>query len=221
MERKFSIKRYKYSKLKIRRIALTKFKTSIFTFTFILLFLTACGILYQPTLTLPPTVQATLPSEPAASLATPTSSTPAIWSIYHNSQYGFTFEYPTVYDEASYKDSCGIKENNDGIHLGHRIDLLFLESNGLNLTEYANDLLQNKGWTLESLKNATINGLETVTVEYRFGGTNRFGTFTLIEHNSRIFALNFSAGSFCDIPEAKVSEPEVYSHILETFQLAQ
>jgi hypothetical protein len=69
------------------------------------------------------------------------------------------------------------------------------------------------------VKNVTINGLEAVTVEYRFGGTNRFGAFTLIKHNTRIFALNFSAGSFCDIPEAQVSEPEVYSHMLETFQL--
>jgi hypothetical protein len=123
------------------------------------------------------------------------------------------------HSDNAYKDSCGLKENSDGIHLGHQIDLLFLESNGLNLTEYARSLLQSKGWTSDSVKNVTINGLEAVTAEYRFGGTNRFGAFTLLEHNTRIFALNFSAGSFCDIPEAQVSEPEVYSHMLETFQL--
>ncbi len=196
------------------------FKPNVPTIAFIVLLLTACGITFQPTPTIPSTDQIILSTKSAESLAAPTPSPSTIWSIYHNNQYGFTFEYPTVYDEASYKDSCGLKENRDGIHLGHQIDIFFMESNGLNLTGYANSLIKNKGWTSDSVKNVTINGLEAVTAEYRFGGTNRFGTFTLIEHNMHIFALNFSAGSFCDLPEAQVFEPEVYSHILETFQLA-
>lgn len=158
--------------------------------------LTVCGTILQSALTISPTVQATFPPEPAMHLVIPTSSASAVWSVYHNSQYGFIFEYPIAYEESSYIDSCGIKEDNDGIHLGHRIDLLFIESNGLNQTEYAKNLLQSKGWTSDSLKNTTVNGQEAITVEYRFGGTNRFGTFTLIELNSLIFFTKFFGWKF-------------------------
>lgn len=168
------------------------------------------------TSTIPPTAQVTLPAAPSA---TPNPSTSVTWNTYRNDAYGFTFEYPAIYDETSYKDSCGIKESNDGIHLGHQIDVLFLESNGLTLTDYASSLLQSKGWTLDSLTNVTINDLNAVTVEYRFGGTNRYGTFTLIEDNAHVLLLNFSAGSFCNILEAQISEPAAYAHILETFRL--
>ncbi len=185
----------------------------------IVFFITACETTFPPTLTTPSTAQVIASTEPTLVPAIPTVSTPIVWSTYRNDTYGFTFEYPAAYDNASYKDSCGIKESNDGIHLGHQIDLLFLESNGLDLTEYANTLLQSKGWTSTSLINATTDGLERVTVEYRFGGLNRFGKFTLIKSGAHIFALNFTAGSFCDIPEASLSEPEVYSHVLETFRL--
>ena len=194
------------------------FKTSIFLVFIIMFLLTACGTTLQPARTISPTVQATFPLEPAMHLMIPTSSASAVWSVYHNSQYGFTFEYPTAYEESSYIDSCGIKEDSHGIHLGHQIDLLFIESNGLKKTEYAKNLLQSKGWISDSLKNTTVNGQEAITVEYRFGGTNRFGTFTLIERNHHIFILSFSAGSFCDMPEVNVFEPEVYSHLLATFQ---
>ena len=194
------------------------FKTTILAA--LVLLLAACVTTSPPIQTIPSTLQVTSPAEPALVPTTPTSSTPAIWNTYHNDQYGFTFEYPAAYDNTSYITSCGIKESNDGIRIGHQIDLMFLESNGLGLPEFANNLLQSKGWTSNSIKNATTNGLETITVDYRFGGTNRFGTITLIKQNSFIFALNFSAGSFCDIPKSQVSEPEVYSHILETFQLS-
>jgi hypothetical protein len=193
-------------------------KQSIYTVIFILILLSACAVAPQPALTMLPKDQVSLPPEPDISLAPPTSVATAAWSIYHKNPYGFSFEYPSVYDEPCYNDSCGLKENLDGIHLGHQIDISILESNDLNLAEYASNLLQSKGWTSESLKKVIINGSAAVTVEYRFGGTNRFGTFTLIGQNSHVFALTFSAGSFCDILEANITEPEVYSHILETLQ---
>jgi hypothetical protein len=58
-----------------------------------------------------------------------------------------------------------------------------------------------------------------MNIQYRFGGTNRFGTISFVEHDGRIFGFNFSAGSFCDIPQdqVQVSENTVYAHLLESF----
>ncbi|MBN2002658.1 MAG: hypothetical protein JXA21_04815 [Anaerolineae bacterium] len=165
---------------------------------------------------MPPPTQTMLPTPPPA---TPNLSTSTTWTTYHNNTHGFTFEYPAAYDETPHKDACGIKENDDGIHLGYRIDVQLMELNGLNLIDYATALLQSKGWTLESMRSVTINDLKAVTFVYRFGGTNRYGTITLIEDDMRVFSLNFSDGSFCNIPEAQVSEPAAYAHILETFRL--
>ena len=105
-----------------------------------------------------------------------------------------------MYDEMPYKDSCGLKESSEGIHVGLRSELLFLDSGGLELAEYTNSLLQGKDWNIDSQENELINGLDAITVQYRFGGTNRFGSLTLVKDEQRIFAFSFSAGGFCEIP---------------------
>ena len=183
----------------------------------IILILTACSAGSQPGSTTAATVQATLPMAGNELPATSTVSAVDNWVVYQSTDYGITFEYPAAYDDPAYKDSCGPKENNDGIQLGHQINLQVIEADDLSLSDYADNLIKRKGWTSESLNNSLIDGREAVTVNYRFGGTSRFGTFTLIEKEPQVFALNFSAGSFCDIPEKQIFEPEVYAHILETF----
>src|SRR5215204_4523010 len=64
------------------------------------------------------------------------------WKPYQNNTFGFSMEYPTMYDEAPYRDTCGIQVNNGGIHLGHQIGLVFLAANGLSLEEYTSNLLK-------------------------------------------------------------------------------
>ena len=172
---------------------------------------------------LPATPPPSSPIVSAPEIASPTPATTVTsdiaWKTYQNGTYGFTFEYPAIYDEPAYKDSCGLKESSDGVQLGHQIQIQFLDSGGLNLAEYTTNLLQSKGWSADSQQNEPVNGMEAVTVQYRFGGTNRFGTLTLVKPNDHIFAFNFTAGSFCDISESQTSEPNAYSHIIETFQL--
>lgn len=143
-----------------------------------------------------------------------------VWKTYQNELYGFSFEYPAIYEEMPYKDSCGLEENSDAIRVGQRSELLFLNSGGLDLAEYTNNLLEGKDWNVDSRENELINGLEAITVQYRFGGTNRFGSLTLVKDEQRIFAFSFSAGGFCEIPESPMlSEPNAYAHMLETFRL--
>ena len=156
-----------------------------------------------------------LPTLPATSEARPD----ALWKTYRNEALGFTFEYPAIYDEAPYNETCGLKERNDGVHLGHQIDLSVLNSGGPGLAEFTSDLIQNKGWSVDSQTTEPLNGLEAITIQYRFGGTNRFGAAALVRDGERIFAFNFLAGGFCDVPDPQASEPNAYSRMLETFRL--
>jgi len=170
---------------------------------------------------------AVTPTPPILCQSTPPAITPILnpsistilWDTYQNDLYGFSFEYPAVYEEPAYIDRCGLKENETGIHLGQRIDIQFLDPGGLGLEDFASHLLNGKDWSLESQTRQSISGLEGINIQYRFGGTNRFGTISLVEHNSHIFGFNFSAGGFCDVQENQVlvSETTVYAHLLESF----
>jgi len=64
-----------------------------------------------------------------------------------------------------------------------------------------------------------INELEAVTIEYRFGGLNRYGTSTFLIRNNDIFVFNFTAGGFCDLSEIGLDEFTAYKHAVTTFKL--
>ena len=84
--------------------------------------------------------------------------------------------------------------------------------------EFTDKLLQNQSLQVEIRKNTIIDGQEGVTVEYRFGGENRFGTFTVVKNAERIFLFGFSSGGFCELPGSPVTEPEAYAHMIESFR---
>jgi hypothetical protein len=91
----------------------------------------------------------------------------------------------------------------------------------MRLEEYTDQILSTRDWTVVSRKDETVNGIRAVTVEYRFGGLNRYGTITLIEKDERIFAFNLTAGAFCDIPESGVREFDAFLHMIATFQFTK
>jgi CARDB len=168
-----------------------------------------------------PTPPILCPSTPPAKTPSPnTSITHILWEIYRNDLHGFSFEYPMVYEEPAYIGRCGLKETETGIQLGQRIEIQYLDPGGLGLEDFASQVLQGKDWSVDSQTSQLIGGLVGINIQYRFGGTNRFGTISLVEHNNRIFGFNFSAGDFCDIQEnqLQVSEGIVYAHLLESFR---
>ena len=140
------------------------------------------------------------------------------WKTYQDNTFGFVMEYPAIYDEPPYTEACGLKPSNQGVRLGRQTEILFLPAQNLTLEEFAGSLVSEKGWSVESQEQTTVSGLPALTVEYRFGGTSRFGTFTLVDFQGLIFAFGFSAGDFCDIP-GNVTEAEAYSHLIETFHI--
>jgi hypothetical protein len=154
--------------------------------------------------------------------AAPPTETPAPlspWQTYQSSTYGFSLEYPAIYDTSPYAETCGIGWGNEALHIGHQIEIQFVPSRGLNLDEYARDLLQEKDWRVESQREEGVSGLRAITVDYRFGGANRFGTLTLLEYHGLVYIFQLMAGGSCVIPEYELTEPEVYAHVLQSFRI--
>lgn len=123
-----------------------------------------------------------------------------------------------MYDEAAHTEQCSVRKTDDGVGVGIRIELAFVDPGGKSLDDYATALMKSKEWNETSRATATAGGQPALTVEYRFGGTNRYGTFTLVSHGGKTLAFNFSAGAFCDFPEANVTELDAYHHLIESFQ---
>lgn len=140
------------------------------------------------------------------------------WSMYHDDLLGISFEYPSVYDTPPY-ENCRVKviPLPDGIEIsmGHRSSLLIQPSNGAALQDYVDTLIAQKQWKLEYQENRTVGGEAAIYFEYRFGGS-RFGTATVVIYKDMIHAFNFTAGEFCDVPEANLGEGYVYQHWQES-----
>lgn len=196
----------------------------------------------EPTVTATATIASPEPTPtatPSPSL-TPTSTptaTPTLdyarfvdsWKTYRNEKYGFTFEYPAIYDEPPFARSCAVREDPNGVYVGERTDVLFLDPQGLDLEQYVANWARDcqcteegieKGecdcW-IEAQSDTVVDGLPAITVDYRFGGLNRFGTFTMVEHGGHIFAFELTAGAFCDVDEIRLRELDVYDRLIRTF----
>ena len=141
------------------------------------------------------------------------------WKTYQDNTFGFSMEYPAIYDEPPYDNTCGLKAIGGGIHLGRQIDVQFLASGGLSLEEYTSKLLQDKDWRAEDRYYETVSGLPAITVLYRFGGTERSGMVTLVEYNGLIYVFGFIWGDLCEIPGNELTEDQAFTHMVSSFRI--
>lgn len=178
------------------------------------LLLVACSALSTPIPTPTATSVPTLPPTPTLEPIV-TTAADIEWTAYINDARGFSFEYPTVYDEPAY--SCGPREDaGGGITVGNRIYISTQESMEVELDAIADNFVADVE-QVERRVSTHVSGEEALTVDYRFGGTGRFGTVTFMKHADQLWSFNWTAGAFCD-PGGKVFEGDAYSHLLETFQ---
>jgi hypothetical protein len=193
--------------------------------------------------TIPGAVSGLLTQQPARSTAsitpelnptelsanrTPSISTPQVpgspneWSTYSSgTQPPFSFEYPSLYDSAAYS-ACKITQESSANYLlylrfGYRSELAVARNDLQSLDSYVERWRQ--GMDIESENYQTINGLQGVTIDYRFGGTNRFGSSTFINQDDLIYIFNFTAGGTCDLAEINLNEITIFNHAIETFKL--
>lgn len=150
------------------------------------------------------------------------------WKTYHNKQYGFSFEYPAIYDQPRYREQYGIHvsdkpEESDlgrtkfSLTMCYRVYLDIYDARGLSLEAFLNRALKKGAFdNLESKTVTSVNGVKGYQVDYRFGGMHRFGTLTLLKKENHIFVSHTEAwGGNEDDP---VSEWDAYDKMIDTFK---
>jgi hypothetical protein len=190
-------------------------------------FPTAAGIAQQPAGSTPFIEPETNPTELSTS-RTPSLSTTQItgspdeWSRYSSDiQPRFSFEYPSLYDSEAYS-ACKITQESSANYLlylrfGYRSELAVAKNDLQSLDSYVERWRQ--GMNVESEVSQTINGLKGISFDYRFGGTNRFGSSTFIGQDDLIYIFNFTAGGTCDLAEIDLNEITIFKHAIDTFRL--
>jgi hypothetical protein len=177
-----------------------------------------------PVLTPTEVLASQTPSMQTWETALPTSDLsgfPDVWSTYYSDPlYPFSFEYPSLYDSEAYSRCKITREDNANyvlyLRFGYRSELAITKNDLHSLDAYVERWMQ--GMDIESENDQTINGLQGITIDYRFGGTNRFGSSTFISQDDLIYIFNFTAGAFCNLNEINLDEYTIYKHAIETFK---
>jgi hypothetical protein len=146
------------------------------------------------------------------------------WSTYTNENFGFSFDYPTIYDVSPYS-SCRVHVNTSEpwifyLDLGYRSELAIANNDLSSFSDYVDRWVQSiknrEDWSLWSRYGRVINSYQAATIEYNF--SIRYGTTTFFGKNHNIYIFNWTAGSGCDIPEIRLYEYDAYNHAVETFK---
>lgn len=151
----------------------------------------------------PPTATAravspTSPAKQASPTAIPTAQQGSDWKLYRDESLGIEFSYP---------GACSVSQSNGFFQIGGRIELVIAEARGLSLADYVTQFVDERtrtnGWKVDSQQTATVGSNSAVRIDYRFGGTSRFGTAIFLEGQGRVYAWGLTAGGFtCDEPAA-------------------
>ena len=134
------------------------------------------------------------------------------WKTYRNEKYEFEFKYPAIPTGC---ENCTINETSESFSV-NRTSLTIIDAEGLTLAEFVDE--KTKEIQVTERKKVMISGEEGVSIEYRFGGSSRFGKATFVKKNNNIFTFEFSAGVFCCGPKVdEIYELTVYEAMLSTF----
>jgi hypothetical protein len=143
------------------------------------------------------------------------------WITYQNKTYGFSFEYPAIYDDPHNKLACGIKDLGSSINLGARIGLDIIQAGSLSLDDFTNQYLSAKKWVLENENIASIGGASAIIVEYHSLSPDQYGTVAVVEHNPVVLVIGFTSGEFCASLGSEGDEASVYQHVLDSFKFSK
>jgi len=151
------------------------------------------------------------------------------WSVYTNEQYGFSFEYQSIWDMPPF-NSCGIVEYTQDqqtspmffyMTLGYRGEFAIYSANGLSRDAFVSQWILGHTipdeWELEDRENKFINGLGATFIAYRFGGLGRYGESYFFNANDNIYLFNLTGGGFCEFPEIGLHETDLFWDAVNTF----
>lgn len=152
-------------------------------------------------------VAASSPGRPQTPNPAPAPLSTARWSTFVDGRVGAEFRYPPA---------CPPRYSQASIEVGPRISLDVIETVAPTLDAHVDELLRTRDWRIESRERGMLGDEPTIRVEYRFGGTNRFGMAFFVGRGSLVYTWQFTAGggaSACD-------SAEVFEAVLDSFRLA-
>lgn len=110
------------------------------------------------------------------------------------------------------------------ITVGHRIIIAVSPADGRSLDALVDAFLEARDLTVTDRTSREVAGTQAVRLEYRFGGTNRFGLVTFFTHAEWFYGVSITAGAFCEmlVPEGAsdlvYTEFQAYDLVLDSFK---
>jgi hypothetical protein len=142
---------------------------------------------------------------------------------YSDPETGIAFEYPSLYDQQTYENCRINKQVLDGriiYNFGSVSYLAVSPAAGRSIEDYVREL-ESSGQISQVTENVTTMADQpALKVDYRFGGTNRFGTVTIVKQGNQFYAFYAEAGGMaCNSPADDTFELEAYQHAIDSLSI--
>jgi hypothetical protein len=169
------------------------------------------------------------PSMPATDSQSDAKMDSVAWLDYTNQVYGFTFQYPAVYNESNF-NFCTVRSSRNlppesifQIAIGSRTLITLYKSNQNPQEAYIEFQAKpaNKNLAFEKTQARSIGGEPAVIGPYRSGGTNRYAENVFFSHKGILYHVETGIPSACDVPGLNLREFDAYNHLLDSFKFTK
>jgi len=166
------------------------------------------------------------PGADVTSTPAPVESFRDRWTTYANPAYGFSFDYPAVYDSRQYR-YCAPRAQQSlpepavfVLDIGSQTRLTLSQPGSLSLEEAVEAFQADPsraGYQFDPPAEREVGGETGVSLSYRAGEAKRYGESTFFLKDGLLYRVDTGAPSACDVPELELTEVNAAEHILDTF----
>ncbi|MHC1783059.1 MAG: hypothetical protein AB9891_09950 [Anaerolineaceae bacterium] len=163
-------------------------------------------------------------STQTASTQPPLDTTGIKWSLYTDSRYDYSFEYPAVYDDPSNRE-CALSVINPVMRDGQEVYIgsgagMFIKQ--IQHASWRDDacliaLDQSQNSQLTMLNETTFADEDSLDVAFtRTGNPN--GRIIMFQHNDLFYIIEKIPNSKCDIEGTTIESSVVFQHMVDSFR---
>ncbi len=165
------------------------------------------------------------PAAPTETTVPDLSAFRGLWTTYANTDWGFTFEYPAVYDVEPFKGwGCGVRTSEAGLIFGSDNSLSIVSAEGLGLAQYVDRFIQQQGSSFDPWRrddSALDAELGRIVVEYFLRGVNHGGLLAFFQRDERIYIFRVRLSRACSMQELDLVSPGPFYHAVESFKFTR